>query len=241
MTLKVLAICSSEAVRAALSTPDPMRAGVVFVARTGSAQMLASVLRLEQPYLVLLDLPAADEQIMEQVELALVHAPGTHLALVSPDRSVEFLMRAMRAGDHDELIRIAAQTDWVAKRVFVPGGVLTLVTGAISTSIYGMWGQMWVVLSLLGIVASMGIGGAILSRSARTAIAEGTSLEGIAAAERLATFAQFDVILLFTIVGLMVLKPTWNEWWMMFVVAAIIGGAFYFLIYPRMQRRMAGA
>jgi pilus assembly protein CpaE len=103
MTLKVLAICSSEAVRAALSTPDPMRAGVVFVARTGSAQMLASVLRLEQPDLVLLDLPAADEQTMEQVELALVHAPGTHLALVSPDRSVEFLMRAMRAGVREVL------------------------------------------------------------------------------------------------------------------------------------------
>lgn len=148
--------------------------------------------------------------------------------------------RAARAGDDDELVRIAAQTDWVANRVFVPGGVLTLLFGAVATTIYGFWGQMWVILSLIGLIASMGIGGAVLSKATRVAKEQGPTPEAVAAAHRFATFTQFDMIQLFTVVGIMVLKPTWGEWWMLFVVAAVIGGAFYFLLYPLLQRRMAG-
>lgn len=103
MTIKVSAICSSEAIRAALNAPDSTRTGVVFAAHTGSAQTLASVLRREQPDVLLLDFPVADEQAMEQIELALIKAPGTHLVLVSADRSVEFLTRAMRAGVREVL------------------------------------------------------------------------------------------------------------------------------------------
>lgn len=103
MPLKVSAICSSDAIRAALNTPDPARTGMVFTAHVGSAQTLTSVLRREQPDVVLLDLPLADEQAMEQIEAALMNAPGTHMVLVSPDRSVEFLMRAMRAGVREVL------------------------------------------------------------------------------------------------------------------------------------------
>ncbi|NMM20012.1 MAG: MinD/ParA family protein [Rhodoferax sp.] len=103
MTIKVSVICTSEAILAALNIPDPTRTGVVFVAHAGSVQALASVLRKEQPDVVLLDLPVADERVMEQIESALMKAPGTHMVLVSPDRSVEFLTRAMRAGVREVL------------------------------------------------------------------------------------------------------------------------------------------
>jgi pilus assembly protein CpaE len=103
MNIKVSAICNTEATQAALGIPDPMRAGVVFTVHGGSAQTLANVLRKDQPDVVLLDFPVSDETAMEQIELALVKSPGTHLVLVSPDRSVEFLMRAMRAGVREVL------------------------------------------------------------------------------------------------------------------------------------------
>lgn len=104
MTVKVSALCSTEATLKALGEPDPkLRAGVVFTAHVGSAQSLGNVLRREQPDVVLLDFPAADESAMEQIEAALIKAPGTHMVLVSADRSVEFLMRAMRAGVREVL------------------------------------------------------------------------------------------------------------------------------------------
>lgn len=103
MSIKVSAICTSQAILAALQVPDPARTGVVLSADIGSAQTLPGVLRRDQPDVVLLDFPALDEQAMEQIEEALSHAPGTHMVLVSPDRSVEFLMRAMRAGVREVL------------------------------------------------------------------------------------------------------------------------------------------
>lgn len=103
MSIKVSAICTTQATLAALQVPDPARTGVVLSADIGSAQTLSGVLRRDQPDVVLLDFPALDEQAMEQIEEALLHAPGTHMVLVSPDRSVEFLMRAMRAGVREVL------------------------------------------------------------------------------------------------------------------------------------------
>lgn len=103
MDIKVSAICNSDATLAALAVPDSTLAGVVFAAHLGSAQTLVSVLRKDLPDVVLLDFPVADEPAMEQIETALTKAPGTHMVLVSPDRSVEFLMRAMRAGVREVL------------------------------------------------------------------------------------------------------------------------------------------
>lgn len=103
MSIKVSAICTDEATLVALNLPDPAMTGVVFAGHTGSAQTLASVLHKDQPDVVLLDFPVADEQAMELIEAALTKAPGTHMVLVSPDRSVEFLMRAMRAGVREVL------------------------------------------------------------------------------------------------------------------------------------------
>lgn len=111
MSIKVSAICTSKTALEALGAPDPVRTGVQLSADVGSAQTLAGVLRRDQPDVVLLDFPVLDEQAMEQIEAALSQAPGTHMVLVSPDRSVEFLMRAMRAGVREVLpAPMSAQT-----------------------------------------------------------------------------------------------------------------------------------
>jgi pilus assembly protein CpaE len=103
MTIKVSVICSSGTTISAIKGSDPAPTGVVVTMQTGSPQTVAGVLRREMPDVVLLDLPVADEQAMQQIEVALRKAPGTHMALVSLDRSVEFLMRAMRAGVREVL------------------------------------------------------------------------------------------------------------------------------------------
>jgi pilus assembly protein CpaE len=103
MTIKVSTICSSAADLAALTARDSDAIGLVYSAQMGSAETVADVLNKERPDVLLLDLPIPDEQAMAKIELALVDAPATHMVLVSPDRSVEFLMRAMRAGVREVL------------------------------------------------------------------------------------------------------------------------------------------
>lgn len=103
MTIKVSAICATETSHAALSSPDAVGIGVTLTAHAGSAQTLAGVLLRDQPDVVVLEFLAVDEVAMERIEAALMSAPGTHMVLVSPDRSTEFLMRAMRAGVREVL------------------------------------------------------------------------------------------------------------------------------------------
>lgn len=103
MNIKVSALCSSESTVSALTAAAHSHAELVLSAQLGSPQTLAGVLRREQPDVMLLDFPSADENAMQQVESALMKAPATHMVLVCPDRSVEFLMRAMRAGVREVL------------------------------------------------------------------------------------------------------------------------------------------
>lgn len=103
MTIKVVVLCSSEAARAALELPESVTGGVAVTVRTGTVQELPGILHREHPDLVVLDLPAADEPAMAQIEAALLKAPGTHLMLVTPEHSAAFLRRAMRAGVREVL------------------------------------------------------------------------------------------------------------------------------------------
>jgi pilus assembly protein CpaE len=103
MTIKVSIICTTDSDVAALSRLDFAEAGVSLIVRAGSAQTMVSVIQRDRPDVLLLDLPVADEFAMQLIEAALSEAPGTHLAVVSPDHSVEFLTRAMRSGVREVL------------------------------------------------------------------------------------------------------------------------------------------
>jgi pilus assembly protein CpaE len=103
MTIKVSAICTVASDLAALSKLDFTNVGVVFVVHAGSAQTVLGVIQRDQPDVILLDLPVADDLAMQLIENALTEAPGTHMVVVSPDRSVEFLTRAMRSGVREVL------------------------------------------------------------------------------------------------------------------------------------------
>jgi pilus assembly protein CpaE len=102
MSIKVSAICTTADDLAALSRPE-VGAGAVFTAHLGNVQSLTEVLQSDQPEVVLIDVPNPDESAMQHIENALAKALTTHVVLVSPDRSVEFLMRAMRAGVREVL------------------------------------------------------------------------------------------------------------------------------------------
>ena len=98
MNLKVSVICNTVETFSELNAPHPELADVTLTVSTGSAQTLPSVIRRQQPEVVLLDATGNDEETMLLIESALKIAPNTHLALISPDQSTSLLTRAMRAG-----------------------------------------------------------------------------------------------------------------------------------------------
>lgn len=103
MTIKVSVVCTTEDGLIALNQPHASLADSVIEVQKGSAKTIAEMMQREQPDVVLLDMPENDAPAMDQVEQALTESPGTHMVLVSSDRSTEFLMRAMRAGVREVL------------------------------------------------------------------------------------------------------------------------------------------
>jgi pilus assembly protein CpaE len=104
MNTRVSYICSNKETRDALIAQAHALRGVEFTAHIGSVRStLLAVLQKEQPDVVLLDFPMADEQALQQIEATVLKMPGIPVVLVSPDVSMEFMKRAMRAGVRDIL------------------------------------------------------------------------------------------------------------------------------------------
>lgn len=98
MSIKVSAICSNDAILGELTSTAREFSGIELSVHKGSINLLPQILQSDKPQMVLLDFPDSGEEEMLKVEMALKDAPDVRLVLVSPARSVEFLMRAMRAG-----------------------------------------------------------------------------------------------------------------------------------------------
>ena len=103
MTLKVVAICSPGKTLDDLKGYVAGLSGVSFVSHGGTVEALATVLQKDQPDLVFLDFPVHDDNAMKQLEAALLGRQDSWLVLLSPDRTADFLMTAMRAGVREVL------------------------------------------------------------------------------------------------------------------------------------------
>lgn len=148
---------------------------------------------------------------------------------------------AERAQDEGRLMAAVNQVVAIAPRVFVPGSALVLVFGVLMVWLGGLaWGDAWIVLGFLGILATGGLGALVLTplaeRSKALAATPGQEREALAVARRLLTLAKFDLVMLFSIVLLMVAKPGWSDWPLLLVVAAVV--ALAGLAFLRPERRV---
>lgn len=99
MTLKVTALFSSEPTLRQLAESVRTVDGVQLAPRAGGVDQLAFALKQDKPDVVVLECDAANaENELAKIETILLAAPEVHTILLSPDRSVEFLIRAMRSG-----------------------------------------------------------------------------------------------------------------------------------------------
>lgn len=103
MTVSIAFVCSDAVQRDALLAQIPRMQDVQFSVHIGSVRTLASVLQKEPPDLALIDFPVSESSLLEQIQMATLRAPTTHVMLVSPDSSPDLLRQAMRAGVRDIL------------------------------------------------------------------------------------------------------------------------------------------
>lgn len=147
--------------------------------------------------------------------------------------------RAKRAQDTMLVERLGFHTEWVAKRFFVPASIAVLVLGLLLT-IEGPWtfDQLWIVLGIVGMVTTFTLGIGVIEPTVKkmhAAVAEHgpASPEATRYDRRLDALAALDLTLLFSIVWVMVFKPSGDELGTLLIpaLALVAVGAYVARVY----------
>jgi uncharacterized membrane protein len=140
-------------------------------------------------------------------------------------------LRAERTGNPADLGKTAEFQEWLVPRLFIPFGVLTLVLGVLLV-LDGPWsfGDLWILIGLAGWFAAWGVGFLVIrpqgEKMKEIVMQQGpTSPEARRQARLLAVVSRVQLLSLFLIVAVMVLKPTSDDPWTLVVLAAILVAA----------------
>jgi uncharacterized membrane protein len=122
-------------------------------------------------------------------------------------------LTAERSGDAAEVAHVARQAALVGERVFAPAGLVVFLMGiAMMINTNFGWGKFWVVIGLIGYVATFATGIAVLSPLAKkigaSVAANGpTHPETIALIQRILLIVRVDLTVLLIVVLDMITKP----------------------------------
>ena len=149
--------------------------------------------------------------------LLFLHIAGATIWLGSAFLLNALFFRAQRSDDVVLIARLSANTEWLAKRIFIPTALLTLLLGILLT-IEGPWqfDQLWIVLGLAGFAATFLLGiGLIEPEGKRLHAAMEQHGPGHPASAkhsaRIDALSKLDLVLLFVVVFDMALKPTADD------------------------------
>jgi uncharacterized membrane protein len=140
--------------------------------------------------------------------------------------------RAQRTRDPAEMAKMGVLQEWLAPRLFIPASLSVLLFGVLlvlESDFYG-FGDLWIVVGLLGFAASFFVGllyvkpqgekmGEIIARHGPA------SPEALRHGKKLLVVARVELLALFLVVADMVLKPSTDDPWTVVVLAAILAVA----------------
>jgi uncharacterized membrane protein len=158
---------------------------------------------------------------------------------------VALVAMANRRGEQAEVLRIFKTMVPYANRVFMQAAIVALVSGVVMLLILPQigWGSPWILFGILGFAVTGYLGGSQLGpRTARIIdleAKEGASPATMALVAEVTQIARFDIILLFTIVADMVIKPMWPNWIVVILFLAIVAGAGYYFLAPILRPPVA--
>ncbi|HET8727947.1 MAG TPA: DUF2269 family protein [Alphaproteobacteria bacterium] len=135
-------------------------------------------------------------------------------------------VRADRANDNAEIVQMVRQVAWAGERIYMPASIATLVFGLIVAWMGNLWANLWIILGLVGIAITIATGILVLTprtKRVETSFASGGATPAVVATCReILTIAKFDLVLLFTIIADMVLKPTPADWIVLAIMAIVL-------------------
>ncbi|HSK14725.1 MAG TPA: DUF2269 family protein [Gaiellaceae bacterium] len=153
-------------------------------------------------------------------------------------------IRADRAKDADGLRKVLEDVVSLSNLFFVPAALLVVIFG-IAMVADGPWtfGQLWIVLGLAGYAATFATGLFLLDPRSKRILAmmeeEAMSPRVVADVRRLLALSRIDYAVLYSVVAVMVLKPTGDDVGILAVLGAIVAGTAVWAV--RRARSVAAA
>jgi uncharacterized membrane protein len=145
-------------------------------------------------------------------------------------------VKAERSKSDTELVGVVRQVAWAGERIYVPASISTLVFGLIVAWLGVLWSNLWVILGLVGVAITIGMGILVLTPRAKKVeagyAAGGVTPAVVAISREILTLAKFDAVLLFTVVADMVLKPGTDDWILLVVMAVVLVAAAAIWLTP---------
>jgi uncharacterized membrane protein len=142
--------------------------------------------------------------------------------------------RADKSRDPVRIKQIVEDAEWVSNRLIIPSSLAVLVLGIVLV-VDGPWtfDMLWVVLGLLGFAATFVTGFFFITPQTKRIAATmerdgGMSPAAIEQVRKLFLISRIDLVVLFTVVADMALKPTGDDvGTLVLMVAAIAAAAVY--------------
>jgi uncharacterized membrane protein len=146
---------------------------------------------------------------------------------------------AERAPDREQFGRVLDQVNFMAPRVFIPASGATLLFGLIATWLQWSFGDLWIILGLVGFAATFGTGNFLIrpraEKLAEMVKAEGYTPAALGKGGEILSITKFDMVMLFAVVAVMVYKPTLNDVGVLVLLALVlVAAAVAFLRGPIM-------
>ena len=146
-------------------------------------------------------------------------------------------MNAAKSRNDAQLVQVVQQMGWAAERIYIPASIATVLLGMIVAALGDMWGDLWVIVGLVGMLITMALGILALSpRVKKIASTGAVTPETIALSRQTLTLVKFDCVALFVVVADMVLKPQIGDWTTITVMAVVVLGAAGTWLLPGLRR-----
>ncbi len=150
------------------------------------------------------------------------------------------VFRADKTGDMPLTKGIAANSAWMAQRLFIPASLSVLVLGILLT-IEGPWsfGDLWIVLGLVGYVVSFLVGIGFIEPEGKrihAAMEAGQAERAAYHVRRINTVSRMGLAVLYLVVAAMALKPTADDTGTLLLMAVAVVAALVYGV-PKLRER----
>jgi uncharacterized membrane protein len=149
---------------------------------------------------------------------------------------------AAGANNDADVFTIGRFSNQLAFRWFIPSSLLTLVFGVIATTLAGLWSEAWIIIALVGFLATFTIGMTVMKPAADTIAmlsAADDHAGAMAETRRVLQINKFDATILLVVVADMVLKPTWADLIPIAIMVLVLVAAATLFLSPMLRSRTA--